>query len=100
VSEIPTSDEVLAVLSDMLEDVMGALLMVDEITMETTFAEDLELESIDFVALAELVMDRWGDRVDFTIWISDMDLEQIVNLSVGDVVSFIREQLNSTEGTT
>jgi len=82
---------VLADLSDMIGEVIGEdeLLMVDEITMATSFNDDLELESIEFVALAELLMERYGEQVDFVEWIADMDLEQIINMQVGELVDFI-----------
>ena len=49
-----TIESVLADVASVLTEVIGVdeMLMVDEVTMETTFQDDLELESIEFVALA------------------------------------------------
>jgi acyl carrier protein len=90
-TEAPDAPAVLADLTDMLGEVIGEdeLLMVDEITMDTSFNDDLELESIEFVALAELLMERYGERVDFVEWIADMELEQIIGMQVGQLVDFI-----------
>jgi acyl carrier protein len=57
--------------------------------METSFGEDLELESIEFVALAERIQNEYGQSVDFVGWLSDKELEAIIALKVGDVVDFI-----------
>jgi acyl carrier protein len=90
-SEVPTDADVVATLSTMLGDVIGEdeLEMLDEITLETSFNEDLELESIEFVALAELLMEHYGERVDFVAWIAELELEQIIEMRVGELVAFI-----------
>jgi acyl carrier protein len=75
----------------MLGEVIGEdeLLMVDEITMDTSFNDDLELESIEFVALAEKLQQHYGAKVDFVGWISTKELDQIIALTVGELVEFI-----------
>ena len=56
---------------------------------ETSFADDLELESIEFVVLAEKIQARFGADIDFVSWISAMELDAIIGLTVGEVVDFI-----------
>jgi acyl carrier protein len=87
----PTDTEVVTTLTGMLGEVIGEdeLEMLEEITLETSFNEDLELESIEFVALAELLMEHYGERVDFVAWIAELELEQIIEMSVGELVAFI-----------
>lgn len=87
----PTDTEVVATLTGMLGEVIGEdeLEMLEEITLETSFNEDLELESIEFVALAELLMEHYGERVDFVAWIAELELEQIIEMRVGELVAFI-----------
>jgi acyl carrier protein len=83
--------------ADILRDVEHALIEVagDElllagpITMATSFNADLELESIEFVALAEKLQQRYGAEVDFVGWISTKELDQIIALTVGELVEFI-----------
>jgi acyl carrier protein len=90
-----TTPEVLATVSTMIADVIGDdFLPETEITMETSFTDDLELESIEFVALAERLNDYYGDRVDFVDWIADMELEEIVALRVGELVEYITSCLS------
>jgi len=61
-----------------------------DIDMDTSFSDDLELESIEFVALAEKMQEHFGAEVNFVAWISEMELDKIIGLCVGDVVEFIK----------
>ncbi len=58
----------------------------DEITMETSFADDLEADSI---TLFELVM---ALEDEFEIEIDDESIEQIT--TVGDIVNYLEENTN------
>jgi acyl carrier protein len=81
--------ETLEVVRGVIEDVVGPEWAVDlPITMETSFGSDLELESIEFVALAEKLQARY-EKVDFVRWLSEKELEEIIELKVGDVVTYI-----------
>ena len=64
-------------------------------TMDTSFAEDLELESIEFVALAERVQTHFGDQVDFVDWLSGLEIDAIIRLNLGELVEFIERCLNA-----
>jgi acyl carrier protein len=85
-----TPENVLATVTQLLREVIG-----DDgglgppITMETSFNEDLELESIEFVALAEKLQNRYGQGVDFAGWLSKMELQEILSLRVGQLVDYI-----------
>ena len=63
----------------------------DDLVIEsgTSFSDDLELESIEFVALAEKIQAHYGESVNFVAWLSDMELDRIIALRVGDLVEFI-----------
>jgi len=56
---------------------------------ETRFESDLDLESMEIVQLAEELMARYDGRVDFVAWFATMELDDIIDLSLGQVVSFI-----------
>ena len=86
----PTPETVLADLQEILGEVIGEdFLLEDEVTMETSFDEDLQLESIEFVALAEKLLERYGEAVDFVSWLAGMDLDSIISLTVGQLVDFV-----------
>jgi acyl carrier protein len=85
-----TPDEVQAVLLDLLVGLVGREYVEEmEVGRTTRFEADLELESMEVAELAEQLMARYGDRVDFVAWFADMELEQIIELDVGAVVDFI-----------
>ena len=62
------------------------------IALDTSFNADLELESIEFVALAEKLQERYGKSVDFAGWLSGMELTEILSLRVGALVDRIVSQ--------
>jgi len=47
------------------------------------------VESGEFVALAEKLQLHYGNEVDFVGWISKKELDQIIQLTVGELVEFI-----------
>jgi acyl carrier protein len=85
-----SESEVLEQVAAMVREVIGEEWAEDvPITMTTSFSRDLELESIEFVALAERLKERFGRGVDFASWLSSMDLKEIIGLEVGELVRFI-----------
>jgi acyl carrier protein len=68
-----------------------------EIGMDTSFTRDLELESIDLVTLAGLLEARYGRRVNFAEFIADMELDEIIALTVGRLVTHVVECLATAE---
>lgn len=88
-------DTLVALITDVIGDEYASGL---EIGMDTTFQEDLELESIEFTTLAEQLMETYGDRVDFMAWLADMDVDAIIAMTVGELVSFITASLGLLAG--
>ncbi|MEO8839941.1 MAG: acyl carrier protein [Kofleriaceae bacterium] len=89
-----TNDEILRAVEHALVAIAGdEILVAGPVTMTTSFNGDLELESIEFVALAEKLQHEFGERVDFVGWISGKELDQIIQLTVGELVEFIRSCL-------
>jgi acyl carrier protein len=84
------SDDILRTVERLVVEVAGdELLVAGPITLTTSFNGDLELESIEFVALAEKLQQHYGGGVDFVGWISKKELDQIIALTVGELVEFI-----------
>jgi acyl carrier protein len=89
-----TEARVLGEVTQLLHEVIGEEYVVDmEITMDTSFNEDLELESIEFVTLADRLRERYGEAVDFVGFLAEMDVDQVINMRVGEVVRFIVDSL-------
>ncbi len=95
-----SSERVLAELAAMLRETIGEA-WADDIAIgpETSFSRELELESIEFVTLAEKLQQRYGRKVDFAGWLGGMELDRIINLRVGQVVEFIERCLSSNTTT-
>jgi acyl carrier protein len=68
-----------------------------EIARETTFHDDLELESIDLVSLSGSLREHYGDRVNFAEFVADLELDEIIALTVGQLVDFVVASLRATE---
>jgi acyl carrier protein len=79
-------DDVARMVREVIDEVWA-----NEVTiaMDTSFSKDLELESIEFVALAERIRTAYGADVNFARWLATMDLDQILALRVGQLVEFI-----------
>jgi acyl carrier protein len=85
-----SNEEILRTVEKLVVEVAGdEILLAGPITMETSFNADLELESIEFVALAEKLQQHYGSSIDFVGWISKKELDQIIALTVGELVEFI-----------
>jgi acyl carrier protein len=83
-------DKVLYEVVQMLIDVVGDDFLLDvEVTRDTTFSDDLALESIEFVALAEKLQQHYGDNVNFISFIAELDINDIMAMSVGRLVDYI-----------
>lgn len=91
-------DLVFEVLHQFISDIIGADIAEElDITQNSNFTKDLEMDSIELVAFAEKVRLRYGTDIDFTKWLSAMDLEQIVKLNIGDIVNFIVDGNHSSK---
>jgi len=94
ISQQEKADEVLKTVSELLREVIGEDMdQMPPVTMATAFNRDLQMESIEFVAMAELIQERFGGSVDFIQWISGKELDEIINLTVGELVTFISEAI-------
>lgn len=87
--------QILADVRASLIEVIGEDYLLDiPIDMHTSFDADLQLESVEFVALAERLAERYGDRVDFVGWFASMEVDELIFLRVGQLVEFIARCLS------
>lgn len=94
-STMPTTtlESVIADITEILVEVIGDDFLLDvEVTAETTFSNDLELESIEFVALAEKLQERYAGRVDFTAFLAGLDIDEILALTVGQLADHVTKR--------
>ncbi len=91
------ADGVLAGVVETLVEVVGDDFLLDvEVGRETTLHGDLALESVEFAALAERLRRRYGAGADPSALVPALDLNQIVGMTVGDLVDHI-ERHDDTE---
>ncbi len=81
-------EEILRAVTAIIRDVIGEE-WADEVPigMDTSFT-DLELESIEIVALGEGIQARYP-KADFATWLSAMELDDVIALRVGQVVDYV-----------
>ncbi|HEY8482666.1 MAG TPA: phosphopantetheine-binding protein [Spirillospora sp.] len=83
-------DDVLAEVIRILTDVMGEEFLTGvEIGPETAFTGALALESIEFAEFAARLRDRFGDRADLPGLLAELDLGDLLALTVGDVAEHV-----------
>ena len=89
-----TVDQILAEVRVLLIDIIGEEYAIGlDIGMATSFEADLQLESIEFVKLATMLNDRYGTRVDFVAFLAAKELEEIIQMTVGELVTYIADRL-------
>ena len=94
VAAVPRDDALYASVRDTVEGTIIAVVgrwyyEECEVGIDSTFAEDIELESMEVMEIAERLIETYEGRVDFVSWFSGMELEDLVELTVGNVVDFI-----------
>ncbi len=88
--------EILNTIESQLKAVMGEDFLLQELSPETSLSDDLALESVEFVALGGKLQSTFGDKVNFAEFVADLDLDGIMNLTIGDVVAYLYTRLNTT----
>lgn len=85
--------QIYQVLKQFIIDIIGEDVAEEiEITPKSAFTKDLEMDSIEIVAFAEKVKAKYGDGIDFTTWLSEMDLDDLINLKIEDIINYIADE--------
>ncbi|MBB5857314.1 acyl carrier protein [Amycolatopsis umgeniensis] len=93
-TETVSPETVLADLTVMLRELLEEYGLDDaEIGRDTKFHDDLELESIDLVTLSGVLRDHYGDEVNFAEFIAERELDEIIALTVGELVDHVVDSL-------
>ncbi|WP_394940522.1 acyl carrier protein [Psychromicrobium sp. YIM B11713] len=90
----PSEEAVLAKITRILDEILEEYgLDETEVTRETLFQEDLELESIDLVTLGGKLRESYGDTINFAEFLGALDLDEIINMRVGQLVDYVTGRL-------
>ncbi|GEN66326.1 MULTISPECIES: acyl carrier protein [Chryseobacterium] len=85
-------EELFTLLKGFITEVIGAEFVEEmDITPESSFTKDLEMDSIEIVSFSEKIKAHFGDQIDFTGWLSSMDLDQLINLDLSMIINYIYE---------
>ncbi|SHF29117.1 acyl carrier protein [Pedobacter caeni] len=86
------SSEIFDLMKQFITEVIGEEFVEEmDITMESSFTKDLEMDSIEIVSFSEKIKNHFGEQIDFTGWLSNMDLDELINLNLGTIVNYIEE---------
>lgn len=87
--------DTIVVLKQFITEVIGEEFVEEmDIDMNSSFTRDLEMDSIEIVSFSEKIKAHYGDQIDFTGWLSNMDLDQLINLNLGMIVNYIDNARN------
>ena len=64
-----------------------------EIGADTSFNDDLELESIEFVTIAAGLQQHFGEQVDLIGWLATKTFDELIALRVGNVAEYVSTHL-------
>jgi acyl carrier protein len=83
-------DEILGIVIETIRSTINEDWIADfPIGPETRFHDDLELESIEFVKIADAVQARFGTALDIAGFLSGRGIQELIALSVGDLAGYI-----------
>lgn len=87
-----SDQQIFSLLKQFITEIIGEdFVVMLEITPDTSFSKNLEMDSIELVAFSEKVKRTFGDRIDFTGWLSGMDIDQMISLTIGDIIQYIQQ---------
>lgn len=83
-------EELFTLLKDFITEVIGEEFAQEmDISPSSSFTKDLEMDSIEIVAFSEKIKAHFGDQIDFTGWLSSMDLDELINLDLQMIINYI-----------
>jgi acyl carrier protein len=85
-----TAAAVLEVIRSIVAELLGDYGLDDiEVTPDTTFHEDLGLESIDLVTVGARLAERYGEQVNLAEFLAEKELDDVIGLRIGVLVDFV-----------
>jgi acyl carrier protein len=86
----PDEERLLAEVIGLLREATGEdAQWAGRVTPSSRIEGDLRLDSLEVVTLGELLRDAHGDLVDLPAFLAGLDIDQIIALTVGDLVAYL-----------
>ena len=87
--------------AEVLDDLRGIILRILQMETSADFVidlgdrltEELGLESIDLVNIGAMLTERYGDTVNLAVYLADREIDDVIALTVGALVGFVRGAL-------
>ena len=80
--------------AELLAPLIGDLDLLDiRITPDSTFHEDLQLESIDLVTFSGILAEHFGPAVNLADFLTHKDLDEVIELRVGAIADYVADRL-------
>jgi acyl carrier protein len=93
-SNMKVNDPVLALVIEKIRSTINEDWIQDiEIERSTRFNDDLEIESIEFIKIANAIQQHYGARLDVAGWLSGKGIHELIALSVGDLSDYVTAAL-------
>lgn len=91
-------EDILQVVRELLYEIMELDPEELEINLASRFQDDLELESIEMIALGDALKSRYQTllpeaEIDFAGWLTQLSIEQLMELQVEDLVAWLSSAL-------
>jgi acyl carrier protein len=64
-----------------------------DIGPDTSFNDDLDLESVEFVTIAAGLQQHFGEQIDLIGWLSTKSFDDLIALRVGNIAEFVSSSL-------
>jgi acyl carrier protein len=92
----PLYESVRATVETAIRDVVGEWYYEEcQVGLDSTFAEDIQLESMEVMEIAERLIEHYEGKVDFVAWFADLELDDLIELTVGRIIDFIVTSIES-----
>lgn len=93
-SNMKVNDPVLALVIEKIRSTINEDWIQDiEIERSTRFNDDLEIESIEFIKIANAIQQHYGARLDVAGWLSGKGIHELIALSVGNLSDYVAAAL-------
>ena len=89
-----TREEILSDLIELLNGLREDWEYSGEITPETGLISDMDLESIDLVALGTAVEDKYKRQLPFAEFLATLEARNARDLTIEDILGFLENVLN------
>jgi len=78
--------EVIGLVRQVIGDDPG---WANRVTLSARLDQDLRMDSLEVTALASLLRDAYGDRVDLPAFMAGLDFDALVGFTVADLVGYV-----------